>query len=109
MSQNNATNFRRMCTSAQCAGLRESRTEYPAAVGGGRAHCIEDGGSAQTPLSWTQRYEVARGQREGATTSEREHIKKLEQENAELRPANDILRTASAFFAQADLDRELKS
>lgn len=46
---------------------------------------------------------------EGVTTSERERIKDLEREVRELRRANDILRTASAFFAQAELDRKLKS
>ncbi len=48
------------------------------------------------------------GLREGLTTSERERLKALERENRELRRANEILRTASAFFAQAELDRKLK-
>ena len=47
--------------------------------------------------------------REGITTSELQRLKELERENKELRRANDILKAASAFFAQAELDRRLKS
>jgi transposase len=63
----------------------------------------------QTLLEWVKREEVDSGQRDGLTTSERERIKALEREVKELRRANDILKTASAFFAQAELDRRLKS
>ena len=48
------------------------------------------------------------GQRPGASTDERERIKALEWENRELRQANEILRKASAYFAQAELDRRWK-
>jgi transposase-like protein len=48
------------------------------------------------------------GRREGLTTSDRERVKALEREVRELRRANDILRTASAYFAQAELDRRRK-
>ena len=48
------------------------------------------------------------GQRPGLTTSEREELKRLQRENFELRRANEILRKASAFFAQAELDRRAK-
>ncbi len=47
--------------------------------------------------------------REGVTTSEAQRVKELERENKELRRANEILKLASAFFAQAELDRRLKS
>jgi transposase-like protein len=47
--------------------------------------------------------------RDGITTSEREQMKALEREVKELRKANEILKLASAFFAQAELDRRLKS
>ncbi len=60
-------------------------------------------------LGWVKREEVDSGEREGATTSERERLKALEREVKELRPANEILKLASAFFAQAELDRRLKS
>ena len=48
------------------------------------------------------------GRRSGVTTDERERLKALERENQELRRANEILRKASAFFAQAELDRRGK-
>ena len=67
------------------------------------------GYSAQTLLTWVECREVDSGQRERVTTSERERIMALEREVRELRRANDNLRTASAFFAQAELDRKLKS
>ncbi len=49
------------------------------------------------------------GMRDGVTSDERERLKALERENKELRRANEILKLASAFFAQAELDRRLKS
>ena len=60
-------------------------------------------------LEWVRRQEVDSGQRAGVTGEERERIKALERENRELRRANEILKLASAFFAQAELDRRLKS
>jgi transposase len=63
----------------------------------------------QTLLDWVKREEVDGGQRNGLTTSERDRLKQLERENTELRWANEILKTASAFFAQAELDRRFKS
>ncbi len=63
----------------------------------------------QTLLEWVKRAEIDAGDRPGTTTAEAQRMKKLERENKELRRANDILRTASAFFAQAELDRKLKS
>ena len=49
------------------------------------------------------------GARPGVTSDERERVKALERENKELRRANEILKLASAFFAQAELDRRLKA
>lgn len=66
------------------------------------------GCTPETLRSWVQRVEIDQGQRPGITTDERERIKALEKEVKELRKANDILKTASAFFAQAELDRKLK-
>jgi transposase len=66
------------------------------------------GCSAETLRKWVRRAETDAGRREGLTTEDRERIKALERENRELRRANEILRTASAFFAQAELDRRLK-
>ena len=58
-----------------------------------------------TLQEWVKRYEIDAGVRDGMTTAERERIKALEREVKELRQANEILRLASAFFAQAELDR----
>ena len=66
------------------------------------------GCSAETLRKWVRRAETDAGRREGLTTDDRERIKSLERENRELKRANEILRTASAFFAQAELDRRLK-
>lgn len=66
------------------------------------------GCSAETLRKWVRRAETDAGRREGLTTENRERIKALEREVRELRRANEILRTASAFFAQAELDRRLK-
>jgi transposase-like protein len=59
-------------------------------------------------LVWVKRQEVDSGEREGITTTETERVKALEREVKELRRANEILKLASAFFAQAELDRRLK-
>lgn len=60
--------------------------------------------STETLRRWNLDAKVDAGHVPGVTTSEREEIRKLKRENAELRRANEILRTASAFFA-AELDR----
>jgi len=62
----------------------------------------------ETLRRWVRRAEIDQGVRGGMTSDERERLKHLERENRELRRANEILRTASAFFAQAELDRKLK-
>jgi transposase len=62
----------------------------------------------ETLRNWVQQAEVDEGQRPGITTAEAQRINELERENRELRRANEILRTASAFFAAAELDRKLK-
>jgi len=66
------------------------------------------GCTAETLRKWVRQDERDQGLREGLTTSERERLKALERENRELKRANEILKTASAFFAQAELDRKLK-
>ena len=63
------------------------------------------GCTAETLCRWVRQAETNRGRRAGLGTSERERLKELERENRELRRANEILRTASAYFAQAELDR----
>ena len=63
----------------------------------------------QTLNEWVKRAEVDAGVRECVTTSEAQRVKELKREVKELRRANEILKLASAFFAQAELDRRLKS
>ena len=63
------------------------------------------GCSAQTLSSWIKRRAVDTGQRSGITTEEQARVKALDRENKELRRANEILRKAAAYFAQAELDR----
>lgn len=66
------------------------------------------GCAAQTLQRWVAQAERDAGKRAGLTTDERQRLKQLERENFELKRANEILRTASAFFAQAELDRRRK-
>jgi transposase len=63
------------------------------------------GCSAEALRTWLRRAERDAGQRPGLTTDEPTRRKPLERENNELRRANEILRKASAYFAQAELDR----
>jgi transposase len=62
-----------------------------------------------TLRGWIERVEVDTGTRPGISTDTSEELARLRRENAELRRANDILKTASAFFAAAELDRRLSS
>ena len=57
---------------------------------------------------WVRQAERDGGKRPGLTTTEREEFKRLQRENVELKRANEILRKASAYFAQAELDRRAK-
>ena len=63
------------------------------------------GCTPETLRNWVRRAEIDQGIRGGLTSTERERLKALERENRELKRANEILRKASAFFAQAELDR----
>jgi transposase-like protein len=67
------------------------------------------GCTAETLRRWVRQHERDTGQRPGTTTAEQQRVKELEREVRELRKANEILRLASAFFAQAELDRRFKS
>ena len=66
------------------------------------------GCTGETLRKWVRRAERDQGLRDGTTTEERDRLKALERENRELRQANEILRKASAYFAQAELDRPFK-
>ena len=63
------------------------------------------GCTAETLRKWVRQAERDAGRRSGLTTEERQRLKALERENRELKRANEILRKASAYFAQAELDR----
>jgi len=89
--------------------VQEHRGEYSSLWAAIESIAPKIGCVPQTLLEWVKRAEVDAGKRPGTTTAEAQRIKDLERENKELRRANDILRTASAFFAQAELDRKLKS
>jgi|SRR5579863_4082553 transposase len=66
------------------------------------------GCTTETLRRWIAESERDSGKRPGLSSSEREKLKDLERENRELKRANEILRKASAFFAQAELDRRGK-
>jgi len=66
------------------------------------------GCTAETLRKWVRQAERDQGRRPGLPTEERQRLKQLERENFELRRANEILKKAAAFFAQAELDRRAK-
>ena len=66
------------------------------------------GCTPETLRKWVRRAERDQGLRSGMTSSDGERLKALERENRELKRANEILRKASAYFAQAELDRRVK-
>jgi transposase-like protein len=86
----------------------EHREEYDSEWSAMRSIATKIGCTAETLRSWVRQAERDTGRRPGLTTAERERLKELERENRELKRANDILRKASAFFAQAELDRRPK-
>ena len=88
--------------------VQEHRGEYPSLWAAVESIALKIGCVAQTPLEWVKRAEIDAVARPGTTATEVQRITELERENKELRRANEILRTASAFFAQAELDRKPK-
>jgi|ERR1700734_4052951 transposase len=89
--------------------VQEHRGEYPSLWAAVDSIAPKIGCVPQTLLTWVQRHEVDSGVRDGVPTAEARRVKELEREVKELRRANEILKLASAFFAQAELDRRLKS
>ena len=87
----------------------EHRSEHPSQWAAIEAIAGMIGCVPQTLNEWVKRDEVDTGARAGVTTADSQRLKELERENKELRRANEILKVASAFFAQAELDRRLKS
>lgn len=88
--------------------VQEHRTDYPSQWAALQSIAPKIGCTAETLQEWVKRAEIDAGQRAGTTSADAQRIKELEREVKELRRANEILKTASAFFAQAELDRQLK-
>jgi transposase len=88
---------------------QEHRREYPSLWAAVESIAPKIGCVPQTLLDWVKRHEVDTCVRRGVTTAETQRVKDLEREVKELRRANEILKLASSFFAQAELDRRLKS
>ena len=88
--------------------VQEHRGEYPSLWAAIESIAPKIGCVPQTLLDWVKQHEVDAGLRAGVPTAEAQRVKELEREVKELRRANEILKLASAFFAQAELDRRLK-
>ena len=89
--------------------VQEHRGEHPSQWAAIEAIAGMIGCVPQTLHTWVKQHEVDAGVRDGVSTEEAQRIKELEREVRELRKANEILKLASAFFAQAELDRRIKS
>lgn len=85
--------------------LVEHRPEYETQWAAITSIASKVGCAPETLRLWVHQAERNAGQRPGLTTDEQQRVKVLERENRELRRANEILRKASAYFAQAELDR----
>ena len=88
--------------------VREHRAEHPSQWAAIASIASKLGCTTETLRRWVRQAERDAGQRPGVTTDERQRLKELERENHELKRANEILRKASAYFAQAELDRRPK-
>ena len=89
--------------------VQEHRGEYLSLWAAIESIAPKIGCVPQTLNEWVKRDEIDTGARAGITTVDMQRLKELERENKELRRANEILKLASTFFAQAELDRRLKS
>jgi transposase len=88
--------------------VREHQDSYSSQWAAIDSIAAKIGCTAETLRRWVRQSERDSGERAGLATDERERLKALERENRELKRANEILRKASAFFAQAELDRHGK-
>jgi|SRR5215471_16386841 len=86
----------------------EHREEYDSRWAAIKSIAEKIGCSAEALRNWVVQAERDQGKRPGLTTDERARLKQLERENFELRRANEILKKASAYFAQAELDRRAR-
>lgn len=85
--------------------VRESLPQHSSEWAAIRSIAEKIGCTPETLRKWVRTAQVDSGERGGTTTTERDRIRDLERENRELKRANEILRKASAYFAQAELDR----
>ena len=88
--------------------VAEHRDEYDSQWAAIQSIASKIGCTHESLRRWVLQAERDEGKRPGLSTSDRERVKQLERENLELKRANEILRTASAYFAQAELDRRRK-
>ncbi len=86
----------------------EHQSDYPSQWAAMNSIASKIGCTGETLRKWVRQAERDQGLRGGTTTEERARLKALERENRELRQANEILRKASAYFAQAELDRPFR-
>ena len=86
----------------------EHQGEYESQWAAIRSVASKIGCTAESLRRWLRQAEINQGKRAGVTSAEAQRVKELEREVKELRRANEILKVASAFFAQAELDRRLK-
>ncbi|MEY3666350.1 MAG: hypothetical protein RLZZ153_2532 [Pseudomonadota bacterium] len=89
--------------------VQEHREEYPSLWAAVESLAPKIGCVPHTLYEWMRKHEVDSGTRQGTTSSDKDRLKELERESRELRKANEILKLASAFFAQAEQGRRLKS
>jgi len=87
---------------------REHRSDYPSDNAAYRAIASKLGCSHDTLRAWCIQAARDAGERTGVSSAEKARLKELERENRELRTANEILKKASAYFAQAELDRPFR-
>ena len=108
---NNRTYTPRYPTELRERGVRlfhDHRSEYGSDNAAYRAIAPKLGCSPDSLRAWCRQAERDAGNLPGLTTAEKDRIKELERENRQLRQANEILKKASAYFAQAELDRPFK-
>ncbi len=86
----------------------EHESQYASQWAAIRSIATKIGCTGETLRKWVRQAERDEGRRPGLTTDEKKRLKELERENRELKRANEILRLASAYFAQAELDRRPK-
>jgi transposase len=86
----------------------EHEDQYASQWAGIRSVAGKIGCSPETLRKWVRQVERDAGRRPGLSTEERERLKELERDNRELKRANEILRKAAAYFAQAELDRRAR-